>query len=90
MLPVLKPAVGLVEQLGGRAEVVGHDWLSGKTVWENPMSPTGSSAAVAVMISPSPWLKSVVTLVCRCSKASTLLADDAWPACGVDIGWVRP
>ncbi len=40
------------------------------------MRPTsvGASSMVEVIISPSPWLKSVTTLVLRCSKLST------WPA----------
>ena len=62
-----------------------------KTVWENVCVPPEeigtidgglSCVPTAVIISPSPWRKSVSTLATRCSKLST-----SPPRCTIRISW---
>src|SRR6476469_9578879 len=72
-------------------------WLS-DTLWlvrkidseKLRLPPPGSFAASALRISPSPCVKSVATLVLRCSYVSTAPRPYVARTREVHIGWTRP
>src|SRR3982074_2221213 len=91
MLPVLNASGTSLSSWVVTPKLYGDDWDNSKIDSAKLRLPAiGRLAAVAVIISPRPWLKSVWTLVCRCSYVTTLPNRMFARTRDVHIGWVRP